>query len=172
MNRSNFILFRRTLFAIGASLCLHAISFAQEMPQSSVTEDTPSKSEYFSWINNTLEGATDKQTNINLRFFEWLHRTYGMTLDIYAFDAGALDSSGRYGSMKSAQFRSQFPEGFGPLVRQAAGMGTRFGIWTGPDGFGNTPEEAQERIDMMVELVKPTVDDKILDKTGGIKRWI
>ncbi len=145
---------KRILLTISASLCLHIITFAQELPKGGITEDTPSKSEYFSWINNTLEGTTHRQTAINLRFFDWLHRTYGMTLDIYAFDAGALDTSGRYGSTKSAQFKSQFPEGFGPLASQAAEMGTRFGIWAGPDGFGNTPEEAQERIDMMVGLVR------------------
>ena len=153
---------KRTLLTIGASLCFLILAFAQELPQggfdqlttSGITEETPSKSEYFSWINNTLEGTTHRQTATNLRFFEWLHRTYGMTLDIYAFDAGAVDGCGYYGSTKSAKFKSQFPEGFSPLVRQAAGIGTHFGLWAGPDGFGDTPEEAQERTDMMVGLVR------------------
>lgn len=51
-------------------------------------EKTPSRSEYFSWLNNTGEGSTEKQTLNNLDFFKWLHDEYGMVLDIYAFDAG------------------------------------------------------------------------------------
>jgi hypothetical protein len=50
-------------------------------------EKTPSQSEYFSWINNTNEETTEKQTLSNFGFFQWLHDEYGMILDIYAFDA-------------------------------------------------------------------------------------
>ena len=39
-------------------------------------ERSPSRSEYFSWINNTNEGATEKQTLINLEFFKWLQDEY------------------------------------------------------------------------------------------------
>ncbi len=45
-------------------------------------ETTPSKSEYFSWINNTNESSTEKQALINLKYFEYLKKTYGMQLDI------------------------------------------------------------------------------------------
>lgn len=117
-------------------------------------ETTPSRSEYFSWINNTNEGATDTQTLINLEFFRWLHDDFGMILDIYAFDAGALDGKRFYGRMDSDRFKKQFPNGFAPIHRQAGEMGTRLGIWGGPDGFGNTPREEQERIDQMVGLCR------------------
>ena len=50
-------------------------------------ENTPSLAQYFSWINNTNEGATEAQTLVNLDFFAFLYREYGMILDIYAFDA-------------------------------------------------------------------------------------
>ena len=122
--------------------------------QGGATETTTSRSEYFSWINNTNEGATAEQTRINLDFFRWLHDKYGMELDIYAFDAGAIDGAKMYGSTKSDRFKRQFPEGFGPLSRQAADMNTRLGIWCGPDGFGNSEAEAKERADMMTGLVK------------------
>ena len=115
---------------------------------------TPSRSEYYSWINNTNEGATEKQTLINLDFFRWLHDEYGMLLDIYAFDAGAIDGAGYYGSIRSAKFKAQFPDGFSTLVQKAGQMGTRFGIWGGPDGFGNSPEEENDRIEMMVSLCR------------------
>lgn len=33
-----------------------------------ITEESPSRSEYFSWINNTNEGSTEAQTLANLAF--------------------------------------------------------------------------------------------------------
>jgi hypothetical protein len=117
-------------------------------------EKTPSRSEYFSWINNTNEGTTEAQTLSNLAFFKWLHDEYGMVLDIYAFDAGAIDGAGYYGSIRSPKFQAQFPRGFLPLAEKGAEMGTRFGIWGGPDGFGNTPDEERERIDLMTSLCR------------------
>ncbi|MBI1338005.1 MAG: hypothetical protein GC164_13745 [Phycisphaera sp.] len=117
-------------------------------------EKTPSLAQYFSWINNTNEGATEQQTLLNLAFFEWLHDEFGMKLDIYAFDAGAIDGAGFYGSVKSERFKRQFPRGFGPIVEAAARFGCRLGIWGGPDGFGNTEDEARERIEQMVSLCR------------------
>ena len=117
-------------------------------------ETTVSRSEYFSWLNNTNEGATAKQTKINLDFFRYLHDEYGMGLDIYALDAGAIDGRNFYGSMKSSRFKKHFPEGFDPLVKFAAQTGIRFGIWGGPDGFGHTAQDAEERIEQMVSLCR------------------
>ncbi|MCK5055626.1 MAG: hypothetical protein KAT34_03160 [Candidatus Aminicenantes bacterium] len=117
-------------------------------------ENTPSRSQYFSWINNTNEGATEKQALINLEFFKWLHTEYGMVLDIYAFDAGAIDGKRFYGRRDSQRFREQFPDDFTPVYREAGCMGTRLGIWGGPDGFGDTPEEEQARIAQMVSLCR------------------
>ena len=117
-------------------------------------EKTPSRAQYFSWINNTNEGATEEQTLINLEFFRWLHEEYGMALDIYAFDAGAIDGKGFYGSIYSERFKRQFPNGFEPVYRKAKEIGTRLGVWGGPDGFGETPEEEKTRTDMMVKLCR------------------
>ncbi len=117
-------------------------------------EKTPSLSEYFSWINNTNEGSTEAQTMTNLEFFSWLNREYGMTLDIYVISAGAIDKARWYGSIESEEFKRQFPNGFDPIYRKAKGMNTRLGTWGGPDGFGNTPEEEQARIDMMIKLCR------------------
>jgi hypothetical protein len=117
-------------------------------------ERTPSYSQYFSWINNTNEGSTEEQTLVNLEFFQWLHDEYGMVLDIYVISAGAIDKGGRYGKMDSDAFRRQFPNGFRPIYEKAKAMGTRLGTWGGPDGFGDTPEEEQARIDMIVKLCR------------------
>jgi hypothetical protein len=117
-------------------------------------ERTPSLSEYASWINNTNEGPTEAQVLANLDFFQWLHDEYGMVLDIYNISAGTIDKAGRYGSMDSEEFRRNFPNGFGPIYEKAKRMGTRLATWGGPDGFGDTPEEEQARIDMMVKLCR------------------
>ncbi len=117
-------------------------------------EKTPSRSEYFSWINNTNEGATEEHTRINLEFFQWLRSEYGMVLDIYAFDAGAIDGKRFCGKMNSDRFRRQFPRGFQPLADLASAMNTRLGLWGGPDGFGNTRQEEADRTEMMVSLCR------------------
>ena len=85
-------------------------------------EKTPSRSEYFSWINNTGEGSTEEQTLRNLDFFQWLHDAYGMTLDIYAFDAGNIDKGEYFGSDDKSKFEMQFPRGYEPIYRKAAEM--------------------------------------------------
>ena len=120
--------------------------------QNNLTEESPSRAQYFSWINNTNEGATEAQTLTNLEFFAWLKAEYGMQLDIYAFDAGAIDGKRFYGSTDSERFKQQFPNGFDPMYERAKELGIRLGVWGGPDGFGDTPEEEQRRTDMMVEL--------------------
>ena len=117
-------------------------------------ENTPSLSEYFSWINNTNEGSTEAQTLTNLNFFKWLEEEYGMVLDIYVISAGAIDKANWYGSMDSEVFKKQFPNGFDQIYKKAKSINTRLGTWGGPDGFGNTPEEEQARIDMMVRLCR------------------
>ena len=142
------------IFLFALFLCAYAFpSQGQVVPSGGANEKTPSKSEYFSWINNTNEGATEGQTKKNLDFFAWLNKRYGMQLDLYAFDAGAIDGSSMYGDLQSERFKRQFPNGFGPLSQQAKAMKTRLGIWCGPDGFGKTEAEAQKRVEMMVGLV-------------------
>ena len=127
---------------------------AQEKVFPGADEKTPSKAQYFSWINNTNEGATEQQTQINLDFFAWLKSEYGMQLDIYAFDAGAIDGKRFYGSVNSERFKKQFPFGFDSIYHKASSLGTRLGVWSGPDGFGNTPEEEKLRTEQMVGLCK------------------
>jgi hypothetical protein len=127
---------------------------AQEKVFPGADENTPSKAQYFTWINNTNEGTNEEQTRINLDFFAWLKREYGMQLDIYAFDAGAIDGARFYGSIYSDRFKKQFPNGFDPLYQQAKSQGIRLGVWGGPDGFGDTPEEEKARTDQMVKLCR------------------
>ena len=104
-------------------------------------------------MDNTNEGATERQALANLDFFKWLHDEYGMCLDNYAFDAGAIDTPGTYGSIYSDRFKQQFPHGFGPNAAKAKAFGCRLGVWLGPDGFGNTPAEEQARTDKQAAFV-------------------
>ncbi len=129
-------------------------STAQTLPPSGATETTPSKAEYFSWINHSFEGGDAVKTKANLDFFKWLKDTYGMQLDIYLFDAGTVDGGEIYGDTSTLKFKKQFPEGFGPISKQASEMNTALGLWAGPDGFGNTTEEAKKRADLMIGFVK------------------
>ena len=147
--------YQKKMAGVSLMLCLLSpVMRGQSFPEGGADELTPSRSEYFSWINNTNEGPTEEQTQVNLDFFRWLYDRYGMQLDIYAFDAGALDGAKRYGSTRSARFKEQFPNGLDSICAKAGGMGTRLGVWCGPDGFGDTPAEAEERIDVMTELVR------------------
>lgn len=123
-------------------------------PVAGANEQTPSRAQYFSWINNTPEGSTEQQTLINLQFFEWLNKEYGMILDIYAFDVGLTDGRNFYGSTKSDRFKKQYPNGLDSIYRKAKNMHTRLGSWGGPDGFGDTPQEAAARKEMMIELCR------------------
>ena len=140
------------LFLVACVFCVRAAPASQ--PLAGADETTPSRAHYFTWINNTNEGATDTQTKANLAFFQWLHDEYGMVLDIYAFDAGALDAPEYYGSTETRKFKQQFPEGFGPRARQAKGFGGRLGLWLGPDGFGDTDAVKQARIALLAGLCR------------------
>jgi hypothetical protein len=137
-----------------ALCCLPFINFSQEKVFPGADEATPSRAQYFSWINNTNEGTTEAHTLINLEFFQWLKDEYGMQLDIYAFDAGAIDGKRFYGSVKSDRFKSQFPNGFDPIYNKSKELGLRLGIWGGPDGFGETHKDEAERTEQMVKLAR------------------
>lgn len=134
-------------------LLISISSFAQDTKVfPGADESSPSRAQYFSWINNTNEGSTTEHTLINLDFFGWMLKEYGMQLDIYAFDAGAIDGKRFYGSIYSERFKKQFPEGFDPIYLKAKNYGIRLGVWGGPDGFGDTEADAKTRIDQMVKL--------------------
>ncbi len=139
-------------------LCLVAATpvFADEsdLGTRGATEKTPALSQYFSWINNRNEGATESQTIANLEFFKWLHDEYGMKLDIYAFDAGVIDGPRYYGNLNTGKFKTQFPNGFDPIYELAKSFDCRLGVWLGPDGYGDTPEEEKARRDMLVSLCR------------------
>ena len=116
---------------------------------------TPSVPQYFSWISNTNEGATEAHTLINLDFFRYLKDTYGMQIKIYAWDAGNFDGASEgYGDVNGEKFRSQYPEEYRNVVAKAAENGIRMGLWGSPDGYGDTEEEQRERVEFFVHLCR------------------
>lgn len=118
-------------------------------------EKTPSHAQYFSWINNTNEGSTEQQTLINLEYFRWMRDTYGMQLDIYAWDAGNLDGAqGTYETLEGPKLSRQYPNGYAPVVKAAAEIGARMGVWMGPDGYGEDEESAKARHELLVSLCR------------------
>ena len=145
--------FSLLLFSLALSVVANSAEILKSagIPKAGADQKTPSRAQYFSWINNTNEGTTEGQTRANLSFFQWLHDEYGMTLDIYAFDAGFVDGK-LFSSIlvESDRFKQPFPNGLGGVVNAAAKMGTRLGHWGGPDGFGDTAAQEKARIDMMV----------------------
>jgi len=151
---------QRVCVGVVTALCTVYLGFAapaaggKTYPLAGADESTPSVSHYFSWINNTNEGSTEAQTLANLEFFKWLHDEYGMRLDIYAFDAGNIDAPRYYGSIYSERFKEHFPHGLDPIYEKAKSFGCRLGVWLGPDGFGDTPEQEKARTDMLVKLCK------------------
>lgn len=117
--------------------------------------NTPSVPQYFSWINNTNEGSTEKQTLVNLDFFRYLKDKYGMQIKIYAWDAGNFDGASEgYGNLKSEKFRNQYPEGYKNIVKKAESLGIRMGLWGSPDGYGNDEKTEKERYDFFVHLCR------------------
>jgi hypothetical protein len=154
------ILFAVTILFLGNFLFPE--TNAQTTPRkSAIDELTPSKSIYFDWINRNWFGSNEKKIEANLRFFKWLHDEYGMKLDIYLMDAGDIDQGPHcalepdipvYGSLETEWFKKRFPNGFGPLVELAESFNCRLGIWLGPDGYGDTPEEARVRREMLVKF--------------------
>jgi len=144
---------------------LPMLLIAEDKVYPGADEKTQSRCFFFDWINSKYEGTTEEQTLINLDFFKWLHDKYGMALDIYSLDVGNMDDGpytagvGRlipdhYGTMESIEFKQQFPRGFRPLCDKAKSFGCRLGIWLGPDGFGETPEQEKARFDMLVALCR------------------
>lgn len=127
----------------------------KKYPITGADEATPSVPYYFSWINNTNEGSTERQTLINLDFFAYLKRKYGMQIKIYAWDAGNFDGASEgYGSLESEKFKSQYPDEYKNCAARAKELGIRLGLWGSPDGFGDTPEEEKERFDFYVHLCR------------------
>ena len=87
---------------IASAAILQAVAQSETKPEKvfpGADENTPSRSDYFTWLNHKWEGPSQKQSVTNLKFFKWMHDTYGMQLDLYSGLAGSIDSIRYYGSL-------------------------------------------------------------------------
>jgi hypothetical protein len=150
------VMFRRFVCCFGLFLVAVAASgsWGSDKVFPGADEKTPSAAMYFDWINHAWEGTNETSTLANLDFFKWLSEEYGMKLDIYLLDAGTIDGWEKYGSMDSESFRKRFPNGLKPIYEKAKSFDCRIGMWLGPDGYGDTPEQEKARSDMLVMLCR------------------
>ena len=119
------------------------------------TEKSLSVPQYFSWVNHNNDGTTEEITLTNLDFFAWLKREFGMNIEIYAFDAGNFDSPDyKFFDPENEQFKKNFPNGFSKVAERARELGIKLGYWCGPDGFGETEEDAEKRSRQIIDLVE------------------
>lgn len=177
----------KILYIILLVLSNSVLAQQKVFPFAGADDKTPSKSMYFSWINNAWEGSNEEQTLVNYRFFKWLYDKYGMKLDIYLFDSGNVDGSflswlypiddsayeitiqpnnnrphtiGQLWLNNKAfycgapNFKHKFPNGLHKIKSCFDTMGTRLGMWLGPDGYGITKADAEYRRKMLVDLAK------------------
>lgn len=124
---------------------------------------TPSVAMYFDWVNRNWRGSNETKALTGLDFFKWLDQDYGMKLDIFMLDAGVFDNGPRcktipgrpaYGDLNSPWFTKAYPNGLSAIYKKASSFDCRLGLWLGVDGFGNTAEDAQKRIDLLVNLCR------------------
>jgi len=124
---------------------------------------TPSVAMYFDWVNRNWRGSNETKALTGLDFFKWLNHDYGMKLDIFMLDAGVFDNGPRckampgrpdYGDFNSPWFTKAYPNGFNKIFKKASSFDCRLGLWVGVDGFGDTQNEAQKRIDLLVSLCR------------------
>ena len=145
---------------------LNIVGFSQSK-NAVIYDKSPSVSYYFDWINSEWPGSHHQKILANLEFFQWMKDEYDMQLDLYLMDAGNLDQSPHwvegavsreeglqyaYGSVEGERFRRKFPDGIEPLFEKAAYMNTNMGIWLGPDGYGETEQDALARQNMIVDF--------------------
>ncbi|MDR2844608.1 MAG: hypothetical protein LBV28_00755 [Puniceicoccales bacterium] len=50
--------------------------------------------------------------------------------------------------------KEKYPNGFTGIAGKFATLGTRIGVWVGPDGYGTTPEDAEARRNFLVGLAR------------------
>ncbi|RAP73556.1 hypothetical protein [Paenibacillus montanisoli] len=98
--------------------------------------ETRRASFYFSWLTHSWEGMTDRELKVNLDFFERAKSAFGIHFDIYAVDAGVIETN-HYGYERYRLMHEKLlPNGLKPHADRVKDMGMEFGIWIGPNEFG------------------------------------
>jgi len=100
---------------------------------------------YFDWLCHDNSGPLESEVLANFAALRRLKSLYGLQFDIYNSDAGLVESQGTYYPQFKPNFLKRFPAGLRPVADAAAALGMRLGLWIGPDGFGETPEDMATR---------------------------
>ena len=109
---------------------------------------------YFDWLCHDNSGPRESEVLANFAALRRLKELYGLQFDIYNSDAGLVESQGTYYPQFKANFLSRFPAGLKPLAEGSKALGMRLGLWLGPDGFGEKPEEMAARREQLLSWVR------------------
>jgi len=109
---------------------------------------------YFDWLCHDNSGPRESEVLANFAALRRLKELYGLQFDIYNSDAGLVESQGTYYPQFKSNFLSRFPAGLKPLAEGSKALGMRLGLWLGPDGFGEKPEERAVRKEQLRSWVK------------------
>jgi len=109
---------------------------------------------YFDWLCHDNSGPRESEVLANFAALRRLKEIYGLQFDIYNSDAGLVESQGTYYPQFMPNFLSRFPAGLKPLAEGSKALGMRLGLWLGPDGFGERPEEMAARREQLRSWVR------------------
>ena len=109
---------------------------------------------YYDWLCHDNSGPLESEVLANFAALRRLKELYGLQFDIYNSDAGLVESQGTYYPQFKANFLSRFPAGLKPLAEASKTLGMRLGLWLGPDGFGEKPEEMAARREQLLSWVR------------------
>jgi len=109
---------------------------------------------YFDWLCHDNSGPLESEILANFAALKKMKELYGLQFDIYNSDAGLVESMGTYFPQYRPIFDRRFPNGLSTVAAAAADLGMRLGLWIGPDGFGETPQEMEARKHQLISWVK------------------
>ncbi|MFC2158322.1 hypothetical protein ACFLT9_10845 [Acidobacteriota bacterium] len=109
---------------------------------------------YFDWLCHDNSGPLESEILANFAVLKRMKDLFGLQFGIYNSDAGLVESMGTYFPQYKPIFDKRFPNGLKTIAEDSAEMGMKLGLWIGPDGFGETPEEMKARKDQLISWVR------------------
>ncbi|MEE9516701.1 MAG: hypothetical protein V3V52_06335 [Candidatus Adiutricales bacterium] len=109
---------------------------------------------YFDWLCHDNSGPLESEILANFLVLKKMKELYGLQFDIYNSDAGLVESMGTYFSQYKTIFDQRFPHGLQTIAEASADLGMKLGLWIGPDGFGESPEEMEARKQQLISWVR------------------
>ena len=120
---------------------------------------------FFKWLYDTYGMKLDiylfDAGNVDGSFLFWLHPFHDSAYEItiqpdnnrpHTIGQVWLNNKAFY--CGAPNFKHKYPEGLHKIKSSFDTMGTRLGMWLGPDGYGSTPADAEYRRNMLVGLAR------------------